>query len=322
MSNDWHHLLAFLQEHRHRPLALATLVAREGSSYRQPGARLLVAPGGPSVGSLSGGCLEEGIAQVAQRVLADGQARTERIDTRPHFGCPGKLTILIEKLPPGGLREAITTRIANRETFTLSTNATETRLGAPESAHDFVETVHPRPRLLVVGWTADENPLFEMAQILHWECYRLLKSPRQQVAQVAHEFATFCPAEELEERFPPDSATALLVMSHHLATDLAFLNAAIPANYSYLGLLGSKRRREELLAELGARGLLEDPTWVERFYAPVGLDLGADNPATIALAILAEIQAVFAHRQGGFLRERLGSIHGQGQRKALESLTQ
>ena len=60
---------------------------------------------------------------------------------------------------------------------------------------------------------------------------------------------------------------------------------------------------------IGAGGFLEDDRWTERFHAPVGLDLGAENPPSIALSILAEIQAVLSGHDAGFLRDRLGRIH-------------
>jgi xanthine dehydrogenase accessory factor len=50
---------------------------------------------------------------------------------------------------------------------------------------------------------------------------------------------------------------------------------------------------------------------LQRLYAPVGLDIGADLPEAIALSIVAEIQVVLANRAGGMLRSRLGSIHGE-----------
>jgi xanthine/CO dehydrogenase XdhC/CoxF family maturation factor len=46
-------------------------------------------------------------------------------------------------------------------------------------------------------------------------------------------------------------------------------------------------------------------------HAPAGLDIGAETPEQIALSILSEIQATFARRPGGALRERDGSIHGR-----------
>ena len=48
---------------------------------------------------------------------------------------------------------------------------------------------------------------------------------------------------------------------------------------------------------------------LERLHSPVGIDLGAETPGEIALAIVAEIQAVLTSRSGGFLRERPGPIH-------------
>ena len=106
---------------------------------------------------------------------------------------------------------------------------------------------------------------------------------------------------ELVARFAPDAGTAVVVMTHHLARDLAYLRAVLPAPYPYVGLLGSRRRRENLLAELGEAGVLADDTVEARLHAPVGLDLGATDPASVALAIVAEIQAAWAGRSGGKL---------------------
>ena len=85
--SDWPFLFDFARRHSGGRIALATLVAREGSSYRQPGARMLVGPDGTFTGSLSGGCLEEGIARTARRVLETGNP--ERSSDRlpiPHLG--------------------------------------------------------------------------------------------------------------------------------------------------------------------------------------------------------------------------------------------
>lgn len=305
MTSDWHLLLGFLRQHAGGPLALATLVAREGSSYRQPGARMLVAADGSRAGSLSGGCLEEGIAGIAAKVLADGLPRVERIDTRPHFGCPGKLTILIEKPAPGFAAEVVR-HIEERRTFRIATSASGSRIGAGDG---FVETVGPRPRLVAVGWASDQEPLFQMASLLGWDCHRIVRDARMDPGSTAGETVSHPPAADLCARFVPDAVTAVLVMSHHLATDLAYLKAAAGGGYGYIGLLGSRRRREELLAELGACGLLEDDGWTERLHAPVGLDIGAANPPAIALSILAEIHAVLSGHPAGFLRDRLGAIH-------------
>jgi xanthine/CO dehydrogenase XdhC/CoxF family maturation factor len=89
------------------------------------------------------------------------------------------------------------------------------------------------------------------------------------------------------------------MMTHHYAKDLESLRLLMPMKAGYLGLMGSRARGRKLLAELAVEGIHPDA----RFHTPVGLDLGADTPEAIALAILAEIQASLAGRSGRALRE-------------------
>jgi xanthine dehydrogenase accessory factor len=83
-------------------------------------------------------------------------------------------------------------------------------------------------------------------------------------------------------------------MSHHLATDLAWLEVLAPAAVPYVGLLGPAARRRKLLAELGPSA----DRLLGRLRAPVGLDLGGREPECIALSIVAEIQAHIHGRRG------------------------
>ncbi|MEO8614698.1 MAG: XdhC family protein, partial [Luteolibacter sp.] len=148
--------------------------------------------------------------------------------------------------------------------------------------------------------------MLRIASLLGWDLHRV---SRTEQPAIAGETVTVCGDDEFVEKFPADPMTAVLIMTHRLTTDLGFLKKVLPECYGYIGLLGSRRRRETLLAEAGACGLLEDPTVAQRLYAPVGLDLGGEHPATIALSIVAEIQAVFTGTSAGFLRDRLGIIH-------------
>jgi xanthine/CO dehydrogenase XdhC/CoxF family maturation factor len=81
-------------------------------------------------------------------------------------------------------------------------------------------------------------------------------------------------------------------MSHHLATDLAYLRAIARSDIPYIGLLGPKARSQRLLAELGG----DTSQLAARLRAPVGMDLGAVTPEAIALSIVAEIHAAIAGR--------------------------
>ncbi len=92
------------QEHA----ALATVISVEGSSYRRPGARLLVRESGQWVGGISGGCLEGDALRKAKRAILSGQASIVVYDTRDPaersigagLGCNGRIEVLIAPLPP------------------------------------------------------------------------------------------------------------------------------------------------------------------------------------------------------------------------------
>src|SRR5436305_9749194 len=84
------------QKHRHTPCALATVVATAGSSYRRPGARMLITGTGETAGALSAGCIEQEVAIEARSVIASGNSKLLSFDTRRRFGCNGRIDIFIE----------------------------------------------------------------------------------------------------------------------------------------------------------------------------------------------------------------------------------
>ena len=94
-------------------------------------------------------------------------------------------------------------------------------------------------------------------------------------------------------------------MTHRYGDDREFLRALLPCDLPYLGQLGPRSRTDRLLAELAPA-----PAQLTKLHAPVGLDLGGSTPETVALAILAEMQARLAGRSAGYLRDRPGPIHG------------
>jgi xanthine/CO dehydrogenase XdhC/CoxF family maturation factor len=76
-------------------------------------------------------------------------------------------------------------------------------------------------------------------------------------------------------------------------------------------MLGPRSRADRLLQDLSRIGIEPTDQEIERVYAPIGIDIGAETPEEIALSIIAEIRAVLAGRPAGMLRERTGSIHGR-----------
>ncbi len=89
---------------RNRPMALATIVATRGSTYRRAGARLLVPADGDPVGNLSGGCLEDDVARAGREVMASGTTRLLTFDMTADgdevwgygLGCNGAIDVFVE----------------------------------------------------------------------------------------------------------------------------------------------------------------------------------------------------------------------------------
>lgn len=169
----------------------------------------------------------------------------------------------------------------------------------------FAEFVAPPPRLVIFGAGHDVIPVVALGRQLGW--HLTVADPRANYARPER-----FPGADRVVLLPPDGSvdlgidtdTAVVMMTHNYPLDVHWLPRIVAVRPRYLGLLGPRRRAERLFAETGLD--LRTPG----VHAPVGLDLGGDHPETIALAILGEIQAVLSDREGGFLRDRRGPIHG------------
>lgn len=157
----------------------------------------------------------------------------------------------------------------------------------------------PAPRILLLGAGPDALPVAQLAEFLGWHLTVIDHRPRYATAErfpCADRVLPGGPAALSELLAQPRAAAieAAIVMSHHFISDQQYLAALATSQIPYIGLLGPVIRRERLMSQLGALA----PRLRGRLCAPVGLDLGADTPEGIALAIAAEIQARFAGRTG------------------------
>jgi xanthine dehydrogenase accessory factor len=179
-------------------------------------------------------------------------------------------------------------------------------------AEVFVERIEPPHPLVIFGAGHDAVPLVRLAKEIGWHVTVVDGRPGHATK------ARFSPADTLiaarsdkiKERVPLDSRTATVVMNHNYVDDLEVLRVLLSSSVRYIGVLGPKRRTEKLLGDLHRDGVAVTADRFADVYAPVGIDIGADTPEEIALAILAEIKAVITGRRGGMLRECRGSIHG------------
>jgi xanthine dehydrogenase accessory factor len=98
------------------------------------------------------------------------------------------------------------------------------------------------------------------------------------------------------------AADAVVVMTHSYEQDREMLAALLPVQPRYLGVLGARHRSSLLVSEAASMIGRSVAECCERIYAPVGLDLGGDGPEAIALAVIAEVQAVCMGKPGASRR--------------------
>jgi len=169
----------------------------------------------------------------------------------------------------------------------------------------FIEVIQPPVPLVIFGAGPDAIPLVSVAKSLGW-CVtvadgRPAYARQDRFAQADRVVLTS--ADDPTGSIVIDHGTAVILMTHNYVHDRKLLESIVPLLPRYLGVLGPRSRTLRLLEHF-------DPTVdVFEMHAPVGLDIGAETPESIAISIVAEIQATLAGRAGGMLKLRRGPIH-------------
>lgn len=182
------------------------------------------------------------------------------------------------------IREIAATAVALRRSHTV---AFDVESG---SAELLVALLAPPPRVLILGAGLDAGPVLRLMLELGWRVTVQDHRPTY-IATGSFEAAerVLCePADRLSKSVELDRFDAVIVMSHHLATDRSYLRQLAASRIPYIGLLGPPHRKRRLiddLSDLGEAGA----SLASRVHGPAGLDIGADGPASIALSIVAQM---------------------------------
>ena len=270
-------------------VALATVVATRRSAPRPLGSKLAVTSTGRMFGSVSGGCVEADVAERAKTILAgepsavvtygiaDDEAWTVGLP------CGGEIDVYVEPFegaPPveRGTSYVVVAGEGLGERWHDEKPA-RTELREEASRTVFAEAIAPPPRLVAVGAGDIAEALCALARPLGWRT--IVVDPRAGLATrervpSADEIVVAWP-DELEV----DADTAVVSLVHEERLDLPALRAGVEGGAFYVGALGSRRAQEKRREHLG--------DLADTIRGPVGLDLGGEGPAEVALEILAEI---------------------------------
>ena len=176
-----------------------------------------------------------------------------------------------------------------------------------KSVSVFIELIPPQFHLVLYGDNYDVYPMIELAKVLDWEVSlvgNIQKLKKEKLTSVKHIYSK-------EDKAQPfiDERTAIILMAHDFKTDTGNLKLALESEAAYIASLGPKKRFIKIENEFKEKGQPLSEAFLDRIYAPCGLELGANTPEEIATSIFAEILAVFAGKKGGMLRDKSGPIH-------------
>lgn len=255
-----------------RPGVLATVVRTERSTPRGPGAKMIVHADGHLTGSVGGGTAEAHVVDCAGEVAAGGACRLVSVDLDGGHGvCGGRMEI-------------------------------------------FLEPVLRAIPFIVIGGGHVGRAMVEVGRTLPFRF--LLVDDRSEILAGLGEDSGVrtltCTPAELAAQLGPALGGAALVASRGHAQDADYLEALLLAEraagrpFAFLGLLGSRVKTAVTRQELLRRGLAAAE--LDRVRAPVGLDLGDETPAEIALSVLSEALAVLRGRT--FLKDEEGGDLG------------
>jgi xanthine dehydrogenase accessory factor len=240
---------------------LATVVKAERSTPRQPGSKMIIHPDGHLTGSIGGGVAEAHVIACAAGVAAGGVCRVVDIDLDGVQGvCGGRMEIFLEPV--------------------LRTTA-----------------------FVVIGGGHVGRAMAEVGRTLPFRF--VLVDDRGEILAGVRETpgvrAIHSTPADLAKQLVIEPGTAVLVASRGHPQDADYLEALLALEEScgeriaFFGLLGSRAKTALTRRELENRGIAAGS--LDRLRAPVGLDLGDETPAEIALSVLAEAMAVLRGRQ-------------------------
>lgn len=291
---------------------LATMIRVEGSSYLKEGTMMVMREDGTRLGMLSAGCVEEDLYHHSQDVTFGKWSlhefhTEEEDDLSWGIGCNGVLHILLEKVS-SSYRESLqrvkayldrgqyvwmVKHLTMFKTLFISENGdmfgswdedipplSELKNGLHRGI--YMQCLLPRPRLFIFGAGEDAKPLVRFAKetgffatVCDWRegLCTPLSFPEADSCMVGF-------PKEVLSRLSITERDFVVIMTHHFKRDQEILMLLLQQKCRYLGILGSRQRTARLFREI------EKPAWVS---APVGLPIGAQGAAEIAVSIIAEM---------------------------------
>ena len=336
-----------------QPSVLATIVHVEGSAYRREGASMVVKGDDSRLGVLSGGCLEKDLHYRAKELFNTGKTAIYQYDLSAEddlgwglgAGCNGIISVLVRDIDGdfkkslsllnkrlsqkdpvlfiqsmhdftqylfvsrkgeafGDWKKEIPIEVENIVHHTTAFHKLAKTMEI-EGENCFVQLLWPKPDLYIIGAGEDARPLAVLAEntgyavhMLDWREGLCSETyfPTAHSLQVGKVGA-------LIENISFSPLDSVVIMTHDFHRDTKIVRYLLAYPLFYLGILGSKSRTERLLGG-------EVPN---RIHSPIGLSIGAEGPAEIAVSVIAELISL---KNGGMKSESNRDLSRSGKQSA------
>jgi len=313
MSHETFELIDQLRRSGKRS-TMATLVRTIGTTPRKEGTKMFVGEGGAIFGSVTiGGCVDAKVIEQADDVLRTSKPRRIELQLGDEeaweigLTCGGGVEVFVEPFDPmlyalaGGRPVAIATNVVTGAHALIEPPDGKSRM---LNERIYIEVLRPPSTLIIFGASAVAIPLVTFARTLGF---------RTMIIDGRARFASrerFPDADDIrvgivseiagQMQFGP--ATPVVLVAHDYKIDVPVLEKALASDAPYIGLLGSRRRGATILQMLRDSGVADSQ--LARVRTPIGLDLGGESAADIALSIISEIVAVTHGKNGSPLSAR------------------
>jgi len=313
-----------------KKVAVATVVQAYGSAPRRPGAKMAISEDGEFVGSVSGGCVENDVVEHARQVLEDDRGRlvpygiSDDMAFNVGLACGGQIEVFIQPFGrafptekpvafayvidgPGvgngllawefgkhrgslGQGDELDERVARDAIDTLAEG--QPRQLKYESMRVFVDTYPAQPTIVIFGGVHIGVALAQLAKTAGG--FRVVVVDARGVWATPERFPTadeihIMHADDYLKEHPLGSNTYVAVLSHDPKLDDPALIGALQSRARFVGAIGSPKTQSARRERLAAAGIT--PEQIARLHGPVGLDIGAQTPEEIGVAILGQIIA-------------------------------
>ncbi len=305
------------------PVVMATVIQTQGSTPRQVGTRMLIHPDGTITGTIGGGAGEAKVIAQALSVFQTGRNQSVEIDLLGALGsktshegiCGGSMSIwleiwqgghalqrlqdLIDRLQQKQSADLVTPLQPHLQSYSLDSNGVPEKQIIPieqVATLAFMDRIQVEPTLLIIGGGHVGLALAECAGRLDFQVVvqddrsgsipSISEPIHRSYQSLTHALANLRSREQLY--------VALVTRGYQQDLDaLHVLLQFEPLPY-YLGMMGSRRRIQTVLQQLRQESIPE--VILQQIHAPIGLEIGAESPAEIAISICAELIRVRHHK--------------------------